>query len=728
MAGAAVTTTPDPHDPRRAPLGIGSLLRLPGGQRARLLSWTRSGDGTLSALIDHGDRLERLPLADMFGAALTGSPAPDPPLDPRLQPPPTPEFEELPPAAKDKIINYVRHLLQVDTGSLTGTPDLDRLTGSLDPRYDPETTSVTERVLTKAAELRALGVKPNSRAALFKDRAKLNKHGMSAFVHGNRVLGGDRLARHDPRVVEVGRQFLTTHKKHAHIDNRALAVQLHGALLEEDLGHDLSAYGVRRLLGDLSRGKGLDKPAASRRTHENKPVVVYDRWRVAAPCEHIQIDGYRTAIMIWSPEAGWATATILTAIDVYTRAPLALRVITSSGTGPTARDAAGLLWDIGRPTVTRAGWPYELQYHHGIPQLVHIPSVTSDPDLGRVIGYKIAGTVAAIVLDHGSEFTSAHLLGAASRMGTDVLFCPPYAPHHKGVVERLHGTYKHIEALLGAEHNTGSNPLNRADGVTDRVVLTKEDLHDILWTYLLQIYMHTPHEGLRDTHDRLTPLTPAMILEEYLTHAGTLSVPSDPWAFIHALDTREVSLQDYGITIDRRRYNGPELLELRGHLQRGLGLKPRTVTVYFDRYDVSRIYLRHVVTGEWIVLHRAEASAHSLVPYSDLLTRVAAQSGTTAQPLTSEELHRAEVEFHLAWGHGAFADRRTARLAAIEASRAHTLAHDLADAGPEFLTLAYPTPQDTETTYPDDSDDLLDYDEIFADEDNGHDDAAWAAS
>ena len=74
-------------------------------------------------------------------------------------------------------------------------------------------------------------------------------------------------------------------------------------------------------------------------------------------------------------------------------------MITSSGTGPTARDAAGLLWDIGRPTVTRAGWPYELQYHHGIPQLVHIPSVTSDPELGRVIGYKIAGTVAAIVLD-----------------------------------------------------------------------------------------------------------------------------------------------------------------------------------------------------------------------------------------------------------------------------------------------------------------------------------------
>ena len=85
--------------------------------------------------MDHGDRLERLPLAAMFGAALTGAGATDPPLDPRLQPPPTPEFEELPPAAKDKIINYVRHLLQVDTGSLTGTPDLDRLTGSLDPRY-----------------------------------------------------------------------------------------------------------------------------------------------------------------------------------------------------------------------------------------------------------------------------------------------------------------------------------------------------------------------------------------------------------------------------------------------------------------------------------------------------------------------------------------------------------------------------------------------------------------
>ncbi|MEI2775392.1 MAG: Mu transposase C-terminal domain-containing protein [Tetrasphaera sp.] len=718
-------------DPHRTPVGPNELMHVGGDGTAKLLCWTRDAYGALCALLDHGDHVERLTLNDLMTRLTLDGPT-VPPADPRLLPPSTPEFEELPPAARERILAYVRHLLQVDTGSLNGTPELDRTTGRVDPRYDPLTTTLTGRVKAKSAELRAAGHRPHSPASIYRGLATLATEGMTGFVHGNRVLGRDRLARHDPRVVELGRGFVDRHATEARVDQRALAVQLHGELHRHDLGQDLTGYGVRRLLGDLTRGRGLHKDAAGRRTDAKKPLLAYDRWRVAGPCDHVQIDGYRTGIALWSAEAGWSTATILTAVDVYTHAPLALRVLPSTGTGVTARDAAGLLWDIGRPAITRAGWPYEMRYHHGIPHLVHVPSISAaDAALDPTIGMKLAGIIALVILDHGSEFTSAHFLGAAARMGTDVLFCPPAGPHHKGIVERLHLTYAHIEALLGGPQFTGNRPTNRPRDVEGNVVMTAGDLHDIFWTYLLDIYMHTPHDGLREAHGRTGPVTPAMILEEYLLDGGTLDVPTDPWSFVHALETREVTIQDGGITIDRRRYNCPELVELRQYVQRGIGLKSRVLTAYFDRYDVSRIYLRHVITGDWMVIPRAGASTTALPPYSDLLTRLAVQQQTDAQPLTPEAIHHAEVKFHLAWGYGAFTGRRDARMAAIEASRAHSLAHDLADTDAEFRAVAYPDPVDPEeVSYgedPEPEDDILDYDEIFGDRDenlSGQDQAA----
>lgn len=59
----------------------------------------------------------------------------------------------------------------------------------------------------------------------------------------------------------------------------------------------------------------------------------------------------------------------MTAIDIFTRCIVALRVVTGS---VTSRDVAMLIWDIGRPTVTRAGFPYELAHHHGMPTLIAV--------------------------------------------------------------------------------------------------------------------------------------------------------------------------------------------------------------------------------------------------------------------------------------------------------------------------------------------------------------------
>lgn len=691
MARRTVRTL-DGRDPHRVTIGSDSTVAQ-GAFQGRIVAFTRTGAGHLQVLVERGDGMERLAPGDLFRDVLAVA-APDHDPDPRLVPPGTPEWEALSEAEKATKITLARHLIQAQTGSPTGTPDLDRATGTLDPRYDPKTTTDSERVRAKCEELRELGLKPHSRAQVYRLLRALNTDGLSGLVHGNRRTHHDHLTKFDPETVALARTFLSEHKKRAKVSVSALAAQLHAHLISHSHATDLSRYAVTQLVGSLSRGKALHGQAASRRTHSNKPLVAYGEAWVSRPGERIQIDATATAIKVFNPDAGWGAATILSAVDVYTRSVLALRVL--AGTAPTSRDVGGLLWDIGRPTVTRAGWPYELQHWHGIPRLA---SVVTDPDLVALaegsldlIGEKLAVHPTQIILDHGGENTSVHLVGAAARNGIDLVFCPPGQPHTKGVVESIHRAYDRVQSLLGEPYH-GASAANFPKDATEHAVLTCLDLQDLLWTYLLEVYMHAPHEGLRRVHRRHEPVSPAGILHHYLSHGGTIDAPTDPWRYLSFLTTRECAINDYGIRIDNRIYNSTDVLAIRSYYQRGAGMRARTATVYYDRYDVTRVYLKHPATGQWLCIPRSDPTGNTAAPYSEILTRLAVRDATAAgNLLTPEQLHRAEVQFCSAWSYGVFKDRREARLAAIEATRAATFAHDMADATAEIRDLAFPNP------------------------------------
>ena len=109
--------------------------------------------------------------------------------------------------------------------------------------------------------------------------------------------------------------------------------------------------------------------AKTRRTEASRPVVVYGTQRVSRPGELVQVDATPTTVAILGPHGVLVPAVILSAIDIYTRFFVALRVCVNA---VTSRDVCALIAQMGRPTVTRAGHPYELEYWHGIPKLVAI--------------------------------------------------------------------------------------------------------------------------------------------------------------------------------------------------------------------------------------------------------------------------------------------------------------------------------------------------------------------
>ncbi len=154
-------------------------------------------------------------------------------------------------------------------------------------------------------------------------------------------------------------------------------------------------------------------------------------------------------------------------------------------------------------------------------------------------------------------------------------------------------------------------------------VLTAGDLHDALWEWIFTVYRHRGHSGLRDPANPFLKSSPADIFERYLLHGGEVSFPTDPWRMVDFLSTKSRLLQDYGLNIDRRIYNSEALQELRSLVQRGAGARPRPLTVHYDRWDISRVYVRHPVERTWMMIPRVDPQQLAMPPCTELLHHAA---------------------------------------------------------------------------------------------------------
>lgn len=661
-------------------VGAGAIVTYDGAP-ARIHSFVRDSDMRPQWLLDTGEELRRVPLLELFATLADRAPAPteDDVSAPLLQ--------ELPDEERRRIETRYRDLLQVRTGSLQGDPEDDRRRGVLATRYDPTRTTYTQRLEAKSTELRERGEAGASVVTLRRQVKDVEAGGIEVLIHGNRRTGPQRLPDVGEEVITVVTEVLADQPKQARVSTRALVTKARAALQKAGVGDEVSTYKLRGLVSELSRSMDLHLAAKGRERTALKPRRVYGRHPVSRPGEVVQVDATTTNIHVWDPRLGWVRSTIVTAIDVFTRCVVAMRVVTGS---VTSRDVAMLLWDIGRPTVTRAGYPYELCLHHGIPRLI---AVNRDPEVqagyGEALGAKPAFTPSLIVMDHGREFDSTHFLGACARVGVDVVFCPPKAPHVKGVIESFHNSLREVQSLLAGYK--GANVENHPEGVEERAALTAHDLRDALWEYVLEVYHHAPHRGLMQMHDAGRPLSPVGVYEAYLASGGEVAVPRDPYQFIRLLTSVRCALHPYGLNVGGRRYNNATLVALRNTVAAGLGAPTQRLTVFYDRSDVSRVYLRHPHTGEWLCIPRSDVDPDTRLPCSDVFDAALRRQLVRGEdhPLMSVDLEQARARFARRWDSEVADGRKAQRLLAYEASRAHQYAHDLRDAPPEVRDLAF---------------------------------------
>lgn len=717
---------------RRKPLGIGHDIATT-TDSAKVVGVTRDTQGRVVVCLDHGDHRTRVPWVELAKTALSTRPVVDSDI---LDEHSSPLLAELPDEERAAVIKRYRDLLQIKYGSPRGNVDGDRRAGILNPEYDPNITTQAQRLVSKGRELRAHGETGWSKAAIYRHLQRVDE-GPEFLIHGNRRTISQRFDDYDPAVLEIVRTEVAAEQQRSQKSHRKLLARIRAKLKTADVGHDLTRHQLEVLVGELSRGLSLHHTAKTRRTEASRPTVAYGAQRVSRPGEIVQVDATPTTVALLGPMGALIPAVILSAIDVHTRSFVAMRVCVGAA---TSRDVCALISQMGRPTVTRAGYPFELELWHGIPTIL---AINDDPldektTVQKALGRKPAVHPSTIVFDHGSENASDHVMRYAAECGIDVVFCPPRKGHTKGIVEAVHRVLAGVESALPI--HKGQNVLNRPAELELAVPIRPQDLQDMLWEYVIDIYSHEEHRSLTEAHGSDRPLSPAMVWSDYVTAYGQLDVPADPWAFLKGLERQTRILSPAGIRLNKVTYNSSELQDLRSVVMSGIGTSARKLTIFFDRFDITRVFLVHPVERRWMVVPRAMDRRGSVAPMSGLARQLilADADRDTRRTLTESELHEREAETLARWFEGLFANRQEARYAAIEGARQRTFAHDLEQASEEVRALAFPEPEAEPEAelqvYPDsrDDDEEIDYDEEIDFDDLAdeleEDEPAWGLS
>jgi hypothetical protein len=313
-------------------------------------------------------------------------------------------------------------------------------------------------------------------------------------------------------------------------------------------------------------------------------------------------------------------ADLTIAVDVATRT-ICAAVLRPVGT--KAVDAALLLARMLVPEPMRPGWSAALRMSASRLPHARLLDVDTRMELAAAKPVIVPDT---IVIDGGKVFVSETFTRACARLGISVQNCRPGTPTDKGIVE---ATFDAINTLFcqHAAAFTGSNTQLRGDRVDAQAAWTIPDLQDLLDEWLLAGWQARPHDSLRDPYFPRRAISPNDKYAALVAAAGYLPLTLSGEDYLELLPVAWRAINDYGIRIDYRTYDSPELGPWRRQ-HSGVTAKRGLWEVHQDPYDLSRVFVRTRdgwVTAAWTHLPMVSA------PFADFTwrhaRRLAAQAG-----------------------------------------------------------------------------------------------------
>lgn len=246
----------------------------------QVVSFERGVTGRLEVLLDTGAGLQRVPIAQFFAVASAGKSTT---ATEETDPVDSPLLAQLPDDERTRLEIRNQDLLQIRTGSRRGDPDGDRSKGVLSKTYDPDLTTLTQRYEAKAQELKDRGIPASSKSQLYRQMVKVEAGGIEGLIHRSKRMGPRRLDDVDEDILTAVTALLDAQPEGARLANTAMLTTARAALLEADIGHDLSNYKLKIVIGALSKSLDLHHEAKGRERVSMKPDVVYGRRLVSRP-------------------------------------------------------------------------------------------------------------------------------------------------------------------------------------------------------------------------------------------------------------------------------------------------------------------------------------------------------------------------------------------------------------------------------------------------------------
>lgn len=552
--------------------------------------------------------------------------------------------EEVLSAARD----WERHVVEVETGLPAGAEP-----GTLPrPEYDPATRTLAAREQAKATEL---GVSVRTVQAR---RARYAQQGLWGLVDQRAVRTWEVTGRTDARLVAVVREVLAA-ETDTSTGTRLRLVRRVVKAVEAAHGVGVVPLPSRntfyKLIDALSVGRHTFGSAVTRRQMANRPDGPFTPTFAARPGEQVQIDSTPIDVMVLLETGLPVRADLTIAVDVATRTVCAavLRPV-----GTKAVDAALLLARMLVPEPMRPGWSGALRMSAS--RLPHARLVDVDARM-ELAAAKPVIVPDTIVIDGGKVFVSDTFTRACARLGVSVQNCRPGTPTDKGIVE---ATFDAINTLF-CQHMaayTGSNTQLRGERVDAQAAWTVPDLQDLLDEWLLAGWQQRPHDALRDPYFPRRAISPNDKYAALVAAAGYLPLTLTGEDYLELLPVAWRQVNDYGIRIDYRTYDSPELGPYRRQ-HSGVAAKRGLWEVHYDPYDLSQVFVRTPdgwVTAPWTHLPMVAA------PFADFTwrhaRRLAAQAGrddtneTEVARVLDELLTRAQA--------GPLVDKADARIAA----------------------------------------------------------------
>jgi putative transposase len=541
---------------------------------------------------------------------------------------------------------WERHLVEVEAGL---PPDAGPGVAPR-PEYDPAVCSLLQRERAKAAEL---GV--SLRTVEYR-RARYVAQGLWGLVDQRATRAWEDTGRADARLIAVARQVIDA-ETHASTGTRGRLIRRVVKAVEDTYGPDVVPLPGKttfyKLIEALSTGRHTFASAVTRRQTANRPEGVFSPTFAARPGEQVQIDSTPIDVMVLLDTGMPVRADLTIAVDVATRT-ICAAVLRPVGT--KAVDAALVLARMLVPEPMRPGWPAALRMSASRLPHARLLDVDARMELAAAKPVIVPDT---IVIDGGKVFVSDTFTRACARLGVSVQNCRPGTPTDKGIVE---ATFAAINTLFCqyVAGFTGSNTTLRGSDVD--AVWTLPDLQDLLDEWLLCGWQARPHDALRDPYFPRRPVSPNDRYAALVAAAGYLPLTLSGEDYLELLPVTWRAINDYGIRLDYRTYDSPELGRWRRQ-HSGITAKRGLWEVHYDPYDLSQVFVRTQegwVTAPWTHLPMVAA------PFADFTWRharkLAAQAGrddtnqTEVARVLDELLTRAQA--------GPPADKATARVAA----------------------------------------------------------------